>query len=550
MNLLSSLATNFRALTMEDPAQPLQPYSVLQDMLGMTITDSGMLVNENTALQQPTVLACVRVRSLLGSLPLNVYQRSPHGRREAKEHRLYSVLHDAPNEQMTSTAWREGSEAQRQLWGNTYAEIQRDKAGRVVAIWPLPSDRTRPDRTNGVLRYITTATPNGGEREIAAKDILHVPGLAFDGLTGISPVQLIKQTIGRAMAMERFGAQFFGNGVRPSGAFVYSGGTLGKEARANLQQSLQSSASGANALRPLLLEGGMDWKPMSVPPDEAQFTEAMKDIVAEIARGFGVPLHLIQELSRATNNNIEQQALEFVMYGLRPDAIKYEQEFNRKLFAGTDYFCEHSMEGLLRGDFKTRMEGWAAQFATGSITPNMIAQSEGWNEIPDQEGGNLRFVPLNMVTLQGAKKNLDEPPDPKPAKGEGDGTPEDPSDGDAGGGTPDDPNADLRRERVVSACRHLFRDAVNRTIGRSKRDQETVARIWRPVMDVAAQLTTLCTVGAKEVPEGLTQYASSYAASMWQRAQAWKTEAAEAITDTELSSAYAALSQKILGGEQ
>ena len=535
---------------MEDPAQPLQPYSVLMDMLGMTITDSGMMVNEKTAMRQPTVFACVRVKSQgLASLPLCVYERTKTGKRLATDHRLYPVLHDEPNPQMTAMSMREGAEAQRQLWGNLYLEIQRDRAGRAVALWPLPSDRTTPKRDSGTLQYVTTATPQGVPRSIDPQNIIHVSGMAFDGLMGISPVQLGKQTIGRALAMDRFGAQFFGNGVRPSGAFVYSGGDLNSEARKNLQQSLQSSASGSNALRPLLLENGLEWKQISVPPNEAQFVASMEQIVSDIARLWGVPLHLVQDLSRATNNNIEQQALEFVMYGLRPDAIKWEQELNRKLFDGTDYYCEHSMEGLLRGDFKTRMEGYATLFQTGALTPNMIAGLENWEEIPEKEGGNLRFVQVNMLPLEQMQKMVDEPI-PTPAPGGGDGTPGDPNEGGGQDGTPGDPNSSLRADRVKNACRALFRDAVNRTISRSKRDQETVARIWRPAMGVAAQLTSLCMVGEDEVADGVSELAETRSIEVWERAKDWKSEEAANITETELIGAYEALSQVLIGGNR
>ena len=549
MNLISSLASNIRALTMEDPAQPLQPYSVLMDMLGMTITDSGMLVNEKTAMRQPTVLACVRsLAQGLSSLPLNVFQRLPKGKKPSPDHKLAPLLRDSPNEQMSAMTWRMGQEAQRQLWGNCYSEIQRDRAGRVVALWPLPSDRTNPERKNGRLQYVTTATPDGGRRYIAPRNVLHVPHIAFDGLVGISPVQLGKQTIGRAMAMDRFGAQLFGNGVRPSGVFVIPG-ELGTEARENLRQTLQSSASGQNALRPMLLENGLKWEKVSYPPNEAQMVEAMKEIIADIARLFGVPLHLVQEMSRATNNNIEQQALEFVMYSLRPSAILHEQELNRKLFAGTDYFCEHGMEGLLRGDFQTRMEGYLKLFQTGSVSPNMIAGNEGWNPIPAAEGGDMRFVQLNMIPLELAARNLDEESQPAPAPGGGNNVPDDPNDPaqNLGENTPGDPNASLRRERVIKACARIFLDAVNRTISRAVRDQETVRRIWQAPVEVMAELVGMFGPGGEGLNGDCAKFAASYAADVWSRASAWEKPKAGEISQQELEQAYATLCQKILG---
>jgi HK97 family phage portal protein len=554
VNLISSLVSNIRALTMEDPAQPLQPYSVLMDMLGMTITDSGLLVNEKTALRQTTVLRCVLAISQgLSSLPLVVYQRDGKRKRPAADHRLYPLLHDEPNKQMSSIVMREGLEAQRQLWGNSYSGLQRDKAGRVVALWPLPSDRTNPERVNGELRYVTTATPNGAQRYIQPKDMLHIPGLAFDGITGISPIGLAKQTVGRALAMERFGAQFFGNGIRPSGAFVIPG-SLKPEQKDNLRQTLQSATSGANAQRPLLLENGLEWKPFSINPDEAQFVDAMKFSVSEIARIFGVPLHLVQDLERATNNNIEQQALEFIMYRLRPDAVRTEQELNRKLFLGSDFFCEHSMSALLRGDFKTRMEGYATLFQTGALSPNMVCELEDWNPIPAKEGGDLRFVPMNMIPLVGVQQGLSEQVTPSGTDGGGSGTPDDPNDPDEGGdndqgtGGNRDPNGAIRRERVFTGCRHIFRDAVQRTISRARRDKETVTKIWQPVVGVAAQMVALCLAGVAKLPQAAQQFSDGYAGHIWTRAQAWKLEKAVDITENELASAYEALCEHVLAG--
>lgn len=549
MNLISSLAANIRSLTLEDPAQPLQPYSVLMDMLGMTITDSGMMVNEKTAMRQTTVFACVRVISQgSAAFPRPVYQLKTNGKSIARDHRLYPILNDQPNEQMTAMVMFEGLEAQRQLWGNAYAEIQRDKANRAVAIWPLPSDRTNAVRKNGQLVYVTTATTQGNPRYIDPRDVIHVPGMAFDGLMGISPIQLAKQTIGKALAQERFGAQYFGNGARPSGAFVYSGGNLSAEAKNNLQKTLQSASSGANALRPLLLENGMDWKPMSVPNNEAQFIEAMKFSIPEICRIFGVQPHLVHDLERSTNNNIEQQSLEHVMYCLRPVAIRWEQELNRKLFAGSGYFVEHSMQGLLRGDFKTRMEGYQSLFQVGGITPNMIAENEGWNPIPAGMGGDTRFVPMNMIPLEGAQRTLDNP---QPQTDGGDGTTEDPSDpGGANNGTPQDPNSALRRERVLDSCRHLFRNAVERTISRAKRDQETVARIWRPVMEVAAEMLNLCAGSADGLSDDARGFAHRCAAGVWVRAEGWKLDNSDHVTEGELASAYESISSHIIGGGQ
>ena len=414
----------------------------------------------------------------------------------------------------------------------------------------MPSDKTNATRKNGNLIYVTTATPRGDERFIAPRDMIHVPGLNFDGITGLSPIGLAKQTIGAALATEKFGAQFFGNGAKPSGILT-AGGQLKPEQREAMRQSFQSSTSGANAQRPVLLENGVTWQALSIPQNDAQFIDTQKLSVSQLARIYGVPLHLVQDLERATNNNIEQQALEFVMYCLRPWAVRWEQELNRKLFSGTDCFVEHSMEGLLRGDFKSRMEGYQALFNIGAISVNDIRELENWNPIAVEEGGDLHFVPMNMVTLEGAYNNLMEP-QPDPAAGDlGDGgTPDDPTDpatDNADGNTPSDPNQALRRDRVLAACRPLFQDAVGRIASREKRDVAAVKRVVLPVLSTCAHLIAMSAVGVAEVPAQCEEFIGGLAANLATDAPNWNVGARDAFAERALQYSFRELDRHMGG---
>jgi HK97 family phage portal protein len=406
------------ALSPENPAVPLGSWGILAESFGLNATDAGVVVNERLAMHLSVVQACVRViAETIASAPLHVYEKIPGGQRIADQHRLYPLLHDAPNDEMSSYNFRETGQAYLSLWGNTYYEIQRDRAGRAVAFWPHPSDRIKPVRSDGVLAYATNYTPTGTERIIKAKDMLHIPGLAYDGILGISPIATARQAVGLAMATERFGAQFFGNGSRPGGVLTAPGVMTDDQKKRN-RESWQTLYGGSNAHRVAVLDGGLTFTPIGIPPEDAQFLETRKFQVADIARLFRVPLHMIGELERSTNNNIEHQSIEFVQNTIEPIAARWKAEFNRKLFSGTNFFADFDLTGLLRGDFKSRQEGLAIMRQNGIVNTDEWRQEEGYNPIGEEEGGEKYIVQLNMQALEKVGEDLvaepgestDEPP--------------------------------------------------------------------------------------------------------------------------------------------
>lgn len=532
-----SRAFGIRADSMEDPNVPLGSWGVLLELMGFQQSDAGMVVNEHAAMRLSAVQACVRaIAETLASLPLNVYQQIDRGKIEAHSHRLWPILHDTPNPQMTAMGFREAVTAQVLLWGNGYAEIQRDRSGRVVALWPLPSDRTHAVRKGGVLTYETESQQGpdslqvipSAKRVIDAEDVIHVPGLSYNGIVGMSPIQLARQTIGLSLAAERFGSLFFGNGSRPSGVLSHPK-ALRPEARANIERSFQQATSRENAQRAIVLEEGITWTPMSVPPDDAQFIETRQFQIPEIARIFRVPPHLIGDLSKSTNNNIEQQSMEFVMHCLRPWAVRWEQELNRKLLGGP-FFASHDLTGLLRGDFQSRMAGYQILRNSAVISANEIREKEGWNPIPEEEGGDLLLAPLNMTPLEQLAKQEETGEAPGAGGDQGDDVP------------PKDPNATAQRGRVTLAFGRLFRDGVGRAVKREKRDEKAMRSIFAPAVTAMAE-----SLAALEFPHprSLTGEAHSiiaaHAGAIAERAANWTGGDLAEIAAGETRRAYDAL---------
>lgn len=365
-------------------------------------TAAGVSVNESNALQVAAVYACVRVLAeTLASLPLPLYRRGAGGQKtRAPDHYLYSLLHDAPNPELTSFEFRETMQGHLGLWGNAYSEIEIDGAGRARALWPLRPDKMSVSRQNGALTYeYRLPKPDASGRTVAilpAERVLHIRGLGFDGIRGYSPIELTQQAIGLAMATEEFGARFFGNGARP-GVVLAHPGHLSDEAYDRLKESWEQRHQGlSSAHRVAILEEGITLTEVGIPPEAAQFLATRKFQVAEIARIFRVPPHMIQDLERATFSNIEHQSIDFVVHTIRPWLVRWEQAINMRLLLAAErrqYFAEFLVDGLLRGDTASRYSAYAVGRQNGWLSANDIRQMENMNGIP---GGDLYWMPLNV----------------------------------------------------------------------------------------------------------------------------------------------------------
>jgi len=364
-------------------------------------TATGVSVTEKTALQSVAVFACVRILSeTLASVPLPLYRRmTTRSKRRAYEHPLYSLLHDAPNPEMTSFNFREALMSHAVLWGNAYAEIDWDmKKGRPKAFWPLLPNKMRVKRENGGLYYYYQL-PNGQEIILPSIKVFHVPGLGFDGVMGYSVIHMAREAIGLSLATEEFGARFFGNGAKPGGVLEHPG-KLGLPAQENLRKSWNEMHQGlSNQHRIAILEEGMKYQQVGIPPDDAQFLETRKFQRSEIASFFHIPPHMIGDLEHATFSNIEHQGIEFVVYTMRPWFVRWEQVISKKLLfpdERKDYFAEFLVEGLLRGDVESRYKAYSIGRQWGWLSANDIRQLENMDPLPDDQG-NIYYVPMNMM---------------------------------------------------------------------------------------------------------------------------------------------------------
>lgn len=528
------LTRAIKAFSLEDPAQPLLPYSALMESLGIGKSDAGVMVNEKQAMRLTTAFSCLTVISSdLGALPLSVFQTLPDGSiREAVEHRLYSLIHDAPNAKMSSMSFRGAMLCSALGWGNAYALIRRDKANRVVSLDPLPSDRTSPALVKGELIYVTTATKDGMPASIAAEDMLHIMGMSFDGIVGMSPIGTCKNAFGVALAAEKFGAQFFGNGAKASGVFMHPG-ELDAEAYENLKKSVREMATGDNALRPLVLEEGMTWTQASIAPNDAQFLQTRQFQRSEIAALFRVPLHLLQDLQRATNNNIEHQSLDYIRYCLRPWAVKIEQEINRKLLGGTTYHVSHDFNEFQRGDFASQTAGFQTLRNIGVYSTNDIFKAMHQNPISVEDGGDLRIVPINFMPMPVMAAQKEPLALPAPAET---------SDTDEG-----TPITDRARGPILASYRRLFRDAVGRIVNRAKFDEQFAYRAIYPAVASMAEAVLASAGLAPQLSERDQYLVAEYVQVVTRFAAEWKREGTALQSTAQTEGAYAFLRKTLLG---
>ena len=379
-------------------------------------------------MQMTAVYSCVRILAeAVAGLPLQFYRYTEDGSKEkAIDHPLYFLLHDEPNPEMTSFVFRETLMTHLLLWGNAYAQIIRNGKGEVVALYPLMPNRMTVDRDEkGQLyyEYQTSSdeakTTKGGTVRLKPTDILHVPGLGFDGLVGYSPIAMAKNAIGMAIACEEYGAKFFANGATPGGILEHPG-TVKDPAR--VRESWNSAFGGSsNSNKVAVLEEGMKYTPISISPEQAQFLETRKFQIDEIARIFRVPPHMVGDLEKSSFSNIEQQSLEFVKYTLDPWVMRWEQSINRAMLSETEkpvYFAKFNVDGLLRGDYQSRMNGYATARQNGWMSANDIRELENLDRIPIENGGDLYLVNGNMLPLSnaGAFANIETNADGKEKK--------------------------------------------------------------------------------------------------------------------------------------
>lgn len=377
-------------------------------------TVAGQTISEYNALNYSAFYACVKVLSeSVAALPLHLYERLPEGgKKRAYEQPLYVLLHDEPNPNMTAFTFYETLMGHAVSWGNGYAFIDW-QGGQVKALWPINPAVLQPKIVNGKLVYEFTKA-DGTKLPYQKEQILHIPGLGFDGLQGYSVVAKARESIGLGTAMEKFGAAFFGNGAIAGGVLEHPL-KLSPEAFERLKKSWAETHQGADkAHKVAILEEGMKYNKTSIPPEDAQFLESGQFQVTEMARWFRIPPHLIGDMSHATFSNIEQQSLEFVVYTLMPWLKRWEQAIYQRLFITDEerrkYFAEFLVDGLLRGDSVARAQFYTQMSMIGALSANDIRELENMNPI---EGGDQYFVQLNMVPINKAGEALPNDAEPE-----------------------------------------------------------------------------------------------------------------------------------------
>jgi HK97 family phage portal protein len=371
---------------------------------------SGVKVDAETALRSTTVLACMRVLSTsVAGLPLHVYRRLPGGGKElAREHPLYRLLHTTPNGWQTSVEWRE----QLMLHMLSYGQAFNEKvyaAGQISEIVPLHPSRMKTEQLeNNRLRY--AYREDQGTSTVYTQDaIMHVRGMSDDGVNGMSMIELARDAIGLARACEIHGATFFGNGARP-GVILSTDQMLSPEAAENTRNQWERAHRGPDrSNRTAVLQGGLKVNELGGNNQESQFLEARRFQVEEVCRVFGVPPHLVGDLTRSSFSNIEQQSLDYLQNGLMPWLRRIESAIARDLLEGDDeYFAEFDTRGVLRADAAGRAAYYNTLWNLGVASVNEIRSWENMNPV---EGGDTRFVQLNMTTLDKAAAA----PEPAPA---------------------------------------------------------------------------------------------------------------------------------------
>ena len=377
----------------------------MQSLIGATQNATGISVTPLRAYGVASVFACIRVLSdTVGTLPLNVLQREKRSRRMATEHRLYTVLHDMPNTEMTSTDLRSAMQSNLSLRSNCYAEILRDSDGDVVGLYPVEASKVDCYRDSKTKELRYRLTENGVV--LRSAEVIHIRSNTFNGLTGIDVLGATRECIALAIALQDNAAKFFGNGSRPGGVLEHPA-SLSTEAQERLRNQVEAQTGGKNLYRLMVLEEGLKYVAQRSENKDSQFDESRQAQDLNICRIFGVPPHKIGIMSGQPRANVEQDNLSFIMDTIRPICIRWEQTLNAKLFTQEErdqgFHVEFDLDALLRGDLKSRYDSFAVARQWGWLSANDIREKEG---LPPIEGGDVYLQPLNMADTREASDIL------------------------------------------------------------------------------------------------------------------------------------------------
>jgi HK97 family phage portal protein len=401
----------FRVEKREREAIDLQDRRLLE-LLGINVDEID--VSGKNALKEATVFACIRILAeAVAKLPIKIY-KDTNGIKKATDHYLYNILKLRPNPYMSSEAFFKCMETQRNIYGNSYANIEFDDKGKVKAIWPIDAskveifldDKELFDSSNRMWYVV-----NVGNEKVKLKpdEILHFKGMTFDGITGITPITYLKSLIQNASSGTDYINKFYQNGMQTKGIIQYVG-DLDKKAEETFRAKFEQMSNGLkNAHRVSLLPLGYQFQPISLSMADAQFLENNELTIRQIAAVFGIKMHQLNDLDRATHTNIEEQQRQFYVDTLMANLTMYEQEMTYKLLLNSElsegYYCKFNVDALTRADIKTRYEAYRVAIQGGILTPNEVRAME---ERAAEDGGDQLLVNGNMMPISMAGKQYEK----------------------------------------------------------------------------------------------------------------------------------------------
>jgi HK97 family phage portal protein len=363
------------------------------------IINGQLPVATSTAMKYSALFACVRVLSeTLAAMPVMLYRKSKNGDREqANDLAVYDILHNAPNDEMSPFSLKESCMISLNTGGNAVCERMVDAYGGLVGLYPYPWSKVSIERDIATRRLVYRVTDGTNQKTLTRQQVFHIPGMSFDGVVGLSPIEYAASAIRLGLSYEQFGNRFYDNGAHASGAFTHPG-ALSESAFQRLKEDLTKNYAGLrNTGKPLILEEGMKFEPFMIKPVDAQLIESKKFQIEDVSRIYRVPLHLIGNLDRATFSNIEHLSLEFVMYTMLPWFKRWEEAINAQLLTRLErqagYYTEFKVDALLRGDASSRATAYATGRQWGWLSVNDIRRLENMNPIPN---GDIYLQPLNM----------------------------------------------------------------------------------------------------------------------------------------------------------
>lgn len=373
------------------------------------ITKSGARVNEDISISLTSIWACVNIISrIMASMPLHIYKNlKPSGKEKATDHPVFDLLYINPNPEQTSYDWRVLMYRHMLLWGAGISEIEFNRVGEPVALWPIPPWKIRAKRTNTDNTLYYEVDVKEGKKNLLPYQVLILPFFTVEAGAWLSPIGVHRETVGAALAVKEFGASVFGQGTNPSG--ILSGVKFkGGDNEADFRKKYKEGYEGlGNSHRLMLLEEGVTFSRVGLPPQDAQYLQTRQFDIAETARIYNMPLFMLQDHEKQTSwgSGIEEQKSGLVDFTLVPIAVQTEQEIRKKLlFNDKEYFAKFNFNSLLRGKFSERIEGYVKSVNNGLMDLDEVQELEDRNPLPNGLG-KIRFVPLNLQSIEYANRD-------------------------------------------------------------------------------------------------------------------------------------------------